>query len=336
MQKFSLFGKSSKKEEKEEIKKEVSEDKLIEGAKTAVKTCMNVKKGETVLIITDTEKERIGNALFQESSKITETILLKMLPRTRHGEEPPFPIAEIMKTVDVIFAPTKYSLSHTQARKIANKNSRIATLPGITEDMFSSGGMTANFRDVEKAVKKLHKKIQNSKEVKITTKLGTDLTIITEGREWIADDTGICHKKGDFTNLPAGELFIAPVENKANGILFIDGAFGSKLEKEVKVIIENGFAKEFFGGEDIVKELDKRGKVGRNIAELGIGMNPNAKIIGNILEDEKVLGTCHIAFGDNSTFGGKTKAGIHIDGIVKKPTIVVDGKTIMEDGGLKF
>lgn len=312
------------------------QNRLIEGAKIAIKTCMNVKKGEKVLIITDTEKERIGNALFQVSSEITETILLKMTPRTRHGEEPPYPVTEIMKTVDVIIAPTKYSLTHTQARKNANKNSRIATMPGITEEMFSSGGMTANFKDVEKAVKKLHKKINGTKEVKVITKLGTDLTIITEGREWIADDTGICHKKGDFTNLPAGELFIAPVEGKSNGILFIDGVFGSKLEKEVKVIIEKGFAKEFFGAEDIVKELDKRGRLGRNVAELGIGMNPNAKIIGNVLEDEKVYGTCHIAFGDNSTFGGKTKIGIHIDGIVKNPTLVFDGRVIMEDGVLKY
>jgi leucyl aminopeptidase (aminopeptidase T) len=308
---------------------------LEDGAKTAVNICMGVKKGEKVLIITDTVKERIGEAVFQAAVNAkAEAMLMKMLPRTRHGEEPPKPIAELMRHVDVIIAPTEYSLTHTQARKTANRaDVRIATMPGITESMLSNGGMTADFREVEKTIKRVYKIIRNSKKAEIETELGTDLTMSLENREWIADDTGICHKKGAFTNLPAGELFIAPKEGTANGIIFVDAAFGKKIDKPVKIIVKNGFAKEI-GDDEIKKMLDKRGKYGRNVAELGIGMNPNARIIGNVLEDEKVLGTVHVAFGDNSTFGGRVNCGIHLDGIIKNPTLKIDDKIILDKGKL--
>ena len=308
---------------------------LEEGAKTAVNICMGVKKGEKVLIITDAVKEKIGEALFQAAVNAkAEAMLIKMIPRRRHGEEPPEPVAEIMKYVDVIVAPTEYSLTHTQARKAANRaDVRIATMPGITESMLSNGGMTADFKEVEKTIKKVYKIIKDSKKAEIKTELGTALTMSLENREWIADDTGICHKKGSFTNLPAGEIFVAPGEGTANGIAFIDGAFGGKIDKPVKIVVKDGFAVEI-GDDNIEKLLDKRGKYGRNVAELGIGMNPNARIIGNVLEDEKVLGTVLVAFGDNSTFGGKVSCGIHLDGIIKNPTLKIDDRIILDKGKL--
>lgn len=316
---------------------------LTEGARVAINTCLNVKKGEKVLIITDTEKEKIGEALFRVAEEVkSEAMIIKMLPRTRNAEEPPKPIAEIMKTVNVIIAPTLYSISHTQARKRANmKGARIATMPGITEKMMSSGGMTADFNEVKKSIKRVVKSLKG-KEAKITTKLGTNLTLSIKGRKWISD-TGICHKRGNFINLPGGEIFIAPVEGSANGKLFIDGAMVGKVDKPIKITIKDGFAVKFEGGEqaetlkkmykDASKKISEPNNV-YNIAELGIGMNPKAKIIGNVLEDEKVLGTVHVAIGDNSTFGGKCKCGIHMDGIIKNPTLVVGKKTILENGKL--
>jgi leucyl aminopeptidase (aminopeptidase T) len=161
------------------------------------------------------------------------------------------------------------------------------------------------------------------------------LELSVDRRKWL-QDTGICQRRGEFINLPAGEIFVAPREGSANGSLVIDGAFWDVLKEPVKVTIKDGYAARFVGAKNTVKALDKQGKKGRNVAELGIGMNPKAKIIGNVLEDEKVKGTVHIAFGDNSTFGGKIKAGIHMDGIITKPTLIVDDKVIMEKGEMKF
>ncbi len=298
---------------------------------------MGVKKGENVLVLCDTESENIGQALYDQALKLkANAYLIKMKPMTRHGEEPPKAVADFMKQMDVILAPTTFSISHTQARKRAcMKGARVSTMPGITEGMMSSGGMTANFKQIEKAIKRVHKAIKGKNDVHITTEAGTDLTLSLKGRKWVTDDTGICHEKGGFINLPAGELFIAPLEGTANGKLVIDGSFDDILEEPVKVTIKDGFAKRFEGGKAVVRQLDKQGKDGRNVAELGIGMNPAASIIGNVLEDEKVLGTIHVAFGDNSTFGGKVKAGVHQDGIVRSPTVYINDVLVMKDGKLK-
>ncbi|UCE36242.1 MAG: aminopeptidase [Thermoplasmata archaeon] len=309
---------------------------LIDGARTAVNICMGVKRGEVVLILTDTEKENIGEALFQVAKEETkaDALIVKMLPGARHGAEPPRPIAEMMRHVDVVIAPTQYSVTHTQARKRANRaGARIATMPGIITKMMSSGGMTADFKEVEKGVKKLAKTLEGSKVIKITTDMGTDFEVRVDGRKWLKD-TGICHKKGEFMNLPAGEVFIAPKEGTANGKLIIDGAFWEILENPVTIDVKDGYAKRIGGTKEIAKQISQRGKEGRNIAEVGIGMNPKARIIGNVLEDEKVKGTVHVALGDNSTFGGKVRAGIHIDGIIKEPTLWADDKLIMDDGKL--
>ncbi len=308
---------------------------MIDGARTTVKTCMGVKKGEIVLILTDTEKESIGEAIFEVAKEANaEAILVKMQPRSRHGEEPPRAIAEMMKGADVVIAPTMYSVTHTQARKRANRSgARIATMPGIIPRMMSSGGMTADFKEVAKGVKRLAKILEGTKKLTLITGMGTDLEVSVEGRRWF-QDTGICHKKGQFMNLPAGEVFIAPKEGTANGKLVIDGAFWEILENPVTIDVKDGFAKRITGTKEIARQISKRGKEGRNIAEVGIGMNPKAKIIGNVLEDEKVMGTVHVALGDNSTFGGKVRAGIHIDGIINKPTFIADDEVIMEDGKL--
>jgi aminopeptidase len=309
---------------------------LIDGARTAIYTCMGVKKGEFVLILTDTEKEAIGEALFEMAQEArAESIIVKMLPRKRHGEEPPKPIAEMMRNADVVIAPTQFSVTHTQARKRANRaGARIATMPGIITKMMSSGGMTADFKMMEKGVKRLARILEGTKTIKIITEIGTDLEVSVEGRKWYKD-TGICHKKGEFMNLPAGEVFIAPKEGTANGKLIIDGAFWEMLENPVEIDVKDGYAKRITGTKEIAKQISKRGKEGRNIAEVGIGMNPKAKIIGNVLEDEKVMGTVHVALGDNSTFGGRCRAGIHIDGIIKNPTLLADDLPIMENGKLK-
>lgn len=309
---------------------------LIDGARTAIYTCMGVKRGEVVLILTDTEKEVIGEALYEVAKEAKgEAIIVRMLPRTRHGEEPPRMIAEMMKHADVIVAPTQYSVTHTQARKRANRaGARIATMPGIIPKMMSSGGMTADFKEVEKGIKRLARILEGSKTIRIITEIGTDLEVSIEGRKWFKD-TGICHKKGEFMNLPAGEVFIAPKEGTANGKLIIDGAFWEILDNPVAIDVKDGYAKRIVGTKEIAKQISKRGKEGRNIGEVGIGMNPKAKIIGNVLEDEKVMGTVHVALGDNSTFGGRCRAGIHVDGIIKKPTLLIDDLPIMEDGKLK-
>jgi len=311
---------------------------LEDGARNTVFTCLGVKKGEKVLVLVDSEKKKIGEAFFTAAVDAgAEAVMVKILPSTRHGEEPPAPVAKLMSEFDAIAIATKYSMTHTQARARATRaGTRIVTMPGITEQILSEGSMIADYNEIAKAIVRVHTAVRGKKRVKITTISGTNIEFDIKGRSWVTGDTGICKDKGDIITLPAGELFIAPVEGSASGKLVIDGSFGKLLEEPVKVTIKKGYAEDFDEGEDIVIELDKRGKDARNVAEFGIGMNPTAKIVGLEIEDEKVLGTIHIAFGDNSTFGGKVSCGIHISGIIKEPTVVLDDNlVVLEKGVLK-
>jgi len=308
---------------------------IEDGARNTIFTCLGVKKGERVLILVDSEKKKIGEAFFVAAvDSGAEAVMVKIMPSTRHGEEPPAPVAKLMTEFNAVAIATKYSMTHTQARRKATRaGARIVTMPGMTEQILSEGSMIADYNEIAKTILRVHGAIKGKKRVKITSIAGTNIEFDIRGRTWVTGDTGICQEKGDFITLPAGEIFIAPVEGSANGKLVIDGAFGKVLEEPVKVTIKKGIAEEFDGGEDIVIELDKRGKDARYVAEFGVGMNPTAKIVGLEIEDEKALGTVHIAFGDNSTFGGKISCGIHISGVIKEPTVTLDDNTVLLDKG---
>ena len=185
-------------------------------------------------------------------------------------------------------------------------------------------------------MRRVSRKLRKGNKLVVKTELGTDLHMNIKGRAWVTEDTGICHKRGDFTNLPAGEMFISPLEGTASGIIMIDGSFMDPLLNPVKVNVKDGYATRIIGAQDAVKELNKGGKTGRNIAKLGIGMNPQANIIGRILEDTKVMGTVNIGFGDNSMFGGRVKSAVHLAAIIKNPTVVIDNVIVMKEGELKI
>ncbi len=309
----------------------------VNGAKVAIETCLNVKKGERVLILTDTSKESIAETLYQAAVEAgAMTVLTKIPEITLDGQEPPMAVAKMMRDMDVIVITTEMSMSHTAARRRASKaGARIATMPGITEHMLNEGGMTADFKEILKTTRRVARKLRKGNELVIKTELGTDISMSIKGRTWVSEDTGICNKKGDFTNLPAGEMFISPLEGSAKGVIMVDGSFIDPLLNPVKVNVKDGYATRIVGAHDVVKELNKGGKTGRNIAKVGIGLNPEAKIIGKILEDTKVLGTVNIGFGDNSMFGGRVKSKVHLAGIIKNPTLVIDNVIVIKDGELK-
>jgi leucyl aminopeptidase (aminopeptidase T) len=297
-----------------------------------LKASLGIKKGETVLIVTDDDKIKIAEVIERAARKLTsEVLVLKMAPRLQHAEEPPKAVSEAMKRADVVIIPTSKSLSHTGARKAACKaGARVASMPGITRQMFRRGGLTADYTKVKGISQRVSKRLTSAKEIRIKTKAGCDFTARLTGRKGIAD-TGILKKKGDFGNLPAGEGYIAPREKKSEGTLVFDGSFAGLgvLTKPIKVTIKKGNAAKIEGDAGKLKKMLTNGD---NIAEVGIGTNPKAKLIGNVLEDEKVMGTAHVAFGDNHTFGGKVKANVHLDGIIKRPDIYLDGQKIMENG----
>lgn len=312
-------------------------DKLFEAAQVAINNCLMVKKGESVLVITDQPERKIGYAFWEAAREaVTEAMLLEILPRSSNGEEPPESVAKFMKGFDVLIIPTSKSMSHTNARREAcEAGARCVTLPGILEDTMERT-LNADYQEIAKRSVKLAEMVNRGKTARVTTPAGTDVTMSIEGRECHAD-TGLVHSPGDFSNLPAGEAYVAPLEGTANGIIVVDGSMVGKVKKPIRIIIKDGFATEITGGssaEELERMLEPFGQPGRNVAELGIGTNHKARIVGSVLEDEKVMGTVHMALGDNKSMGGNVSVQSHLDGILLKPTLWIGDEKIMEHGEL--
>ncbi|NLS44284.1 MAG: aminopeptidase [Firmicutes bacterium] len=311
---------------------------LIKASENVVQDCLGVKKGEEVLIIIDEKSRKIGKALYKVCSEIrAEAMLVEIIERDTHGSEPPKTIAEAMKHATVVIAPTTKSLSHTEARRNATEAGvRMATMPGITEEVMIRT-MSSDYTGIADLSTRIAKVLSNGKTARVTSPGGTDITMSINGRTAIPD-TGILHEAGSFGNLPAGEAFIAPIEGSSNGKIVIDGAMAGikELDSPITVIVESGNVKDIQGGksaEELTQIIEStKDRNAKNLAELGIGTNENAELSGNLLEVEKVLGTVHIAFGDNKSFGGRVKAPIHIDGVILKPTLTVDDRTIISGG----
>jgi len=312
---------------------------LKKSAQTTLKQCLALKKNESLLIITDRNKKKIAKALFYEGAKICHNCLYVGIPEGKvNGEEPPKGVADIMKKFDVIIGVTTKSLTHTIAVKNAMKNARIATMPDITEQIFRRT-MSLDYKKISEISSRLGKAIRNKKEIRIKTKKGTDISLKAD--KPIHYNNGFLLERGDMGNLPAGEVFFAPKYRSAEGIFIVDASMAGagRLDRPIKITVKKGYAVKIEGGKSaaqLKKILKRCGKSAYNIAELGIGTNHKAKITGCILEDEKVLGTAHIALGNNKGFGGKVYAKCHLDGVFRKPTIYADGKIIIKEGRFMF
>lgn len=289
-----------------------------------LKDCMGLGYSERCLIVTDFQSKKIGSAIYKSALKMTKKskLVLTSIPEI-HGAEPPKFIAEEMLSHDVILLPTTMSLSHTKARKDASmKGARIASMPGITEGMMKRA-LNVNFYRIKKSNEMLISKLKGKNKIRVKTEKGTDIVFCLKGRKW-KDDNGLYTKKGAFGNLPSGEIFIAPLENKTNGTLIVDASIGGlgKVDKDVRIEVKNGHISGISGGKTATsfKKLLKN-KFYKNVAELGIGTNYKAKVTGNALEDEKVAGTCHVAFGNNRHFGGKVDVPFHVDVVIKNPMV---------------
>ncbi len=242
------------------------------------------------------------------------------------------------------------------------KSMRGAWTPGITVDMMNRTA-AIDYELLQARCKKLEELFTNAKSVHITAPAGTDVTISVENRKLMFDD-GDFSKPGTGGNIPAGEVFISPVVGKTEGTIVYDGSMtfsdgDSILETPITCKIENGFVTDIKGGTEARRllktiteaetrpfTLEKEKKLpagqaaiykrnARNIGELGIGLNPAAQITGNMLEDEKAFNTCHFAIGEN--YDNDAPALIHLDGVVRSPTITViyaddTSKVILNNG----
>lgn len=312
---------------------------LIKSAKTALGICLGLQPNERLLIINDTNKRSIGQAFFLAGQEMASHVLMVQIPVAEvNGQEPPQDVADLMKKYNVIVCPTTKSLTHTNARREACKaGARVATMPNITEDTMIRT-LNADYQQIAERTERLASILDQGEMVHLTSPKGTDLYMPIKDIKAIAS-TGLILERGQGGNLPSGEAFLMPEEGKSEGILVADASAAGigKLKNPIKITIKEGFAVKMEGGfqaDRLFTMLSRYGRDGLNVAEFGIGTNHAAQITGNILEDEKVLGTAHVAFGNNIGMGGTYDVGIHVDCVITKPSIYIDDKPLMLEGNL--
>ncbi|HVQ57461.1 MAG TPA: aminopeptidase [Solirubrobacterales bacterium] len=311
---------------------------LDRAVRTVVRQCMGVSPGEDVLVVCNQVTEEIGALMrIEAQGDGADATLAVISERDSAAGEPPRAVAAAMAAADVVLAPTIQSLSHTAARKAASEAGvRIGTLPGVTEEMLTRL-MSADMDEIRRRGWAIVSAMNSGSEVHITCRHGSDLRLSLEGRMGIVD-AGELSNRGAFGNLPCGEGFIAPIEGTAEGTLVIDGSIAEigLLDTPTSLSIREGHLVDSDGpgGEKLMQLLAPHGPDATNVAELGIGTNEEAILTGNVLEDEKILGTIHLAFGASAAIGGTVQVPVHLDCVLLEPTVEIDGETITRDGEL--
>lgn len=312
-------------------------DKLID-------TNLKMKKGEKLLIVTEPEKINIAEVIAASAlRKDIEPVINIMMPREFDSNEPPKIISEAMKASDAFLSVVEKSITHTNAVKEAISNgSRGIVLTQFSEDMMIHGGMECDFEKQAPLCKKVASMLANSKEVHLTTPLGTDLKFSAEGRR--GNSLYCLVEPGEFSTAPTIEANVSPIEGTAQGKIVADASVPyigiGLLEEPIEFEVVDGFIVDIKGGYQAKLLADNFESMNDpnvyNIAELGIGLNPNCRFIGLMLEDEGVYGSVHIGIGTSINLGGTLKAACHYDAIMTGATVVADGVEILKDGKIAF
>ena len=312
--------------------------KELRGTTNLLRTCVNARPGEQVLIVTDSATDpAVADAIMAAAARLgVEASKVTMEPRSLPGEEPPRPVVAAMFAADVIICPTSTTLYHTNARTAACRNgARFVSMACATMKLLASSAMSVNFPKHEQTLNRLVQRLTRAKMIKVTNPAGTSLEFKVQGRRGRCV-TGMARRSGDATATPDIEAYIAPLEKDTNGVLVIDGSTSVTgiVKEPIRISIERGVAVRITGGYDaralrrILRETRSPGSL--YVGELGIGLNPLARIRGSIIEDEGKLGTAHVALGDNTKLGGKNHAPTHIDLVFKNPHIQFDGVTVLK------
>ena len=314
------------------------------GARTIIEKCAFVKEGESVFVVTDFES-------FPEAALIAETAVAAganltmgvMSMRELDGQEPEKTVASAMQEAEVVLMVVRKSLAHTNASKAAlASGARVLSLTAISMDLLASSAFKADFKKAAPLCDKFAKIFTNGDLLNITSKEGTNFTTSLKGRKGNAHKC-LVEKAGQFSAAPNIEASFSPVEHTSSGIFVADASIPylgiGALSSPVTFVIKDGAVVEVRGG----REAEKITKIWHeqndpnvyNIAQISVGLNPEVpEAIGTLgcNYDEGAFGTVHIGIGTSTNLGGTIKATTHFDAVMRHPTLMVDGETLIRDG----
>lgn len=329
--------------------------KLTSVWKKILRECADSGEGEELLVIIDGhgDTEALARTLVEAaSSMLLRAVVMKLPVEFIENPRLPLPrsINEALKSSDIAFIMTKHSFTHTRAAMLARAYGvRVFSLPSITKEMLVRAGAV----DYEKLSAVCYRVMEflndnYKRELLITTRKGTELKMhicsLFKAQTGVYKKTevevrGEKFRFGTIQNIPAGEVWAIPIS--IEGVAVIDGSVTGLglVEGPIQLEIRRGRIAKIKGNDGAYEGFTKLLKEVKGldvVAELGIGLNPNARLSGSVLEDEKVLGTAHIGIGDNVNLGGKNVCDLHLDLVMKDTTIMVGDKYLMKDGVLKL
>ena len=306
---------------------------LHQAMRTIIDQCLAVRNGEEALVLVDADTLEIGEALREQARAVgADAVLAVMDERSTDGTEPPRTLAAALAACDVFIAPTSRSLSHTAARKRASEGGvRGATMPGADAEMLSRV-MAVDFELMAARSRAVARLLDQGTSARITCPRGSDARLDLTDRRGIPDD-GDLRAPGAFGNLPCGEGFIAPLTGEGRIVASSLAPLGISGEPAILEVSDGHIVRAQGGlGPRYLELLHAHGEHGTNLAELGVGTNDRAKLSGKVLEDEKVLGSVHVAFGASAGIGGTVSVDIHLDAVVLDASLEVDGTAVLAQG----
>jgi hypothetical protein len=317
-----------------------------EAARNALSCVLEAENGESMVVFCDDEKMQIGEAFVGGALDLGLQVRLTPL-KTGLGvfrKVIPKQVMDILKRPTDIYinllrgvreeAPFRIELIKLET---GERKTRLGHCPGVTMDMLTEGALALTaegHRQMQAFARKLMRKLDHAVKIEITNPGGTDISLSVEGRSFFTD-TIIDRETMKWMNLPTGEVLVAPVENSAEGELICDLAVGGigPIETPVKLTVRNGKVQDSSSKDSqILKNVRDSLKTDAHsniIGEFAFGINMKARFTEEFLEAEKLFGTIHIAFGDNSDFpGGQNPSKNHLDLLVSKPSV----KAFNKDG----
>lgn len=307
--------------------------------------CGGLTQDELVVVVADSAKADIAEGLIDMARQLGARVELQRIPdMSCHGEEPPVAIAEAMARAGLLVGLTTYSLAHSQARrKACAAGARYLSLPDYTWDLLDDPSLKVDFHVQAATVRRVADTLSAGQTVRVTTALGTDITMAIAGRVGNFCP-GFVKGQGELGSPPDIEANISPLEDSAEGVVVVDGSIPCPqvglLLQPITLHVKAGRIVSFEGG-----DIGQRRAVeamfaavgsdkARVLAECGIGLNEAAELTGMMLTDEGAMGTMHFGFGSNNTVGGVNDVPFHLDFVFRSPTLLVDGQILLQDGRL--
>jgi leucyl aminopeptidase (aminopeptidase T) len=303
---------------------------------------LNVKSNENLLIIADDKSEAIMvEALFKETINIGGTPIISIIPSNWKSHTTlPKPVQASLEYANVVIGVTRGTAAPSYdpevARLLREKRIRYMSMVLRSLDNFINGAALADYDEVYNYAKKLAKAMHGNR-IRVKTKLGTNIEADMGGARIIIE-AGFAINPGDSAAFSDGEVSFTPLEGTANGTVVVDGpiAYIGKPSEPLKLEVKNGRVSRVYGGREAEPLVDMMSKTQNldNFAEFGMGVNRYARLNGDWQEEKKAYGNLHIALGDNIYYGGKVKCDIHMDMVIYKPTVEIDGRIIVDEGKL--